>query len=270
MRQYKIIALVIQVILLAQTNYCGFERTAQPAAVIGRGLSGSALLQFENLWINPVSVIAAASFRSSIFYTPSQFQLPQLSNYGLISGTSFGAMSVAVGLQSFGFSLYRETDGFLALGSMIGEDAGVGFNFHLYHLSIMNYGSSVSGVIDLGVLYRITDAVSVAAVIHNLSGADFGTDDDIPRTMVAGISLTVAPLAVVNADVVKEMRYSPTIRVGTDVQLHDHFTVRAGVTSGTSRLFGGFSVSILPLRMDYGFSSHADLGPTHSIGISIE
>jgi hypothetical protein len=270
MRQYKSFVLVIQVILLAQTAYSGFERTAQPVSVIGRGLSGSAMFHFDNVLINPASISAVASLRSSIFYSPSPFQLPQLSGYGLLVGTPISTVYTAVGFHTFGFSLYRETDGFISAGTMLSDGTGIGMNLHLYHLTIERYGSASAGVLDMGGIFRITEAFALGGAIHNLTGADFGDDDDIPRTLLTGISVSVSGNAVVNVDMVKEMRYPVTFRIGTEVMLHENLTVRAGVQEESSRIFWGMSVILIPFRIGYSYAAHSELGPSHSIGISIE
>jgi hypothetical protein len=270
MRQYKIFVLVIQVILFAQTIYCGFERTAQPAAVIGRGMSGSAHFQFVNLWLNPASIAAAGSLRSSLFYNPSPFQLPQLSNYGLIAGFTAGSIAFAAGFESFGFSLYRETDMLVGAGTQLSDGFNAGIVIHLYHVSMERYGSSWTGSVDIGSIYEMTDKIAVGAAIQNLNGADFGEADDIPRAFVTGVSIGIEEMAVLNADVIKELNFPLQYRIGTDLHPHQFVTLRAGVQDNPSRIFCGFSVTIVPFRFDYAYASHADLGPSHSIGIAIE
>lgn len=270
MRQYKIFVLVIQVILFGQALYCGFERSTQPAAVIGRGMSGSAHFQFENLWLNPASIAATGSLRSSLFYNPSPFQLPQLSNYGLIAGFTSGSAAYAAGLESFGSSLYRETDMLVGASMQLSDGFNAGITIHLYHVSMERYGTSWTGSIDIGSMYQLTGNIAVGAAIQNLTGSDFGEPDDIPRTFISGVSIGFENIAVLNADIVKDLRFPIQFRVGFDLLMHEHVTIRAGVQDGPSRMFGGVSVSVLPFRFDYAYASHSDLGPSHSIGIVFE
>ncbi|MCK9408655.1 MAG: hypothetical protein WCX28_13165 [Bacteriovoracaceae bacterium] len=270
MRQYKIFVLAIQVILLPQALFSGFERTAQPATVLGRALSGSASLQFENVWINPAAVTAATSVQSLLFYSPSPFQLPQLSSYGCIGGFTLYNYSFAMGFQTFGFSLYRESAVSMSIGTSVAEDMHAGVTFHLYQLSISRYGSSVTEVLDVGSVYSLSEVVNVGVAMNNVTGSKFGGDDDIPRSLISGISLNIEDRATVNFDLIKDLRYPVSHRAGIELLLHEIVAVRAGVQGGVPRLFGGFSISIIPFRIDYSIATHNDLGLSHSIGIAIE
>jgi hypothetical protein len=270
MRQYKIFVLAIQVILSVQHIYCGFERTVQPAAVTGRGYSGTAQLQQENVGTNPAAVSTYDAFRMSLFYTPSPYQLPQLASFGVMSGMALGPARMAVGYQTFGFALYRETAGMLSIGGELGDGIHAGVTLQLAHLSVERYGSAVTALIDAGCLYSLTGTTSFGLAVQNLTGAGFGADDDIPRTLLMGLSQTVEGIAVLNADIVHDSRYPVAYRAGADLPLHEFVVIRAGVDGGTERLFGGFSLSVLPFRIDYAVTAHPVLGLSHTIGITVQ
>jgi hypothetical protein len=270
MRQYKIFVLAIQVILVNQGLYCGFERTPQPSIVLGRALTGTAQRQFENLWLNPASISSAVTFHSSVFYTPSPFDLPQMSNGGFIAGSQTNGISFAGGYSTFGFSLYRETIGTMTLAATVAEGIDVGINGHLYHVSIANYGSRTAGIADVGAVYSLTDQFSIGCSVLNMTGSDFGEDDDIPRYLTSGISVNITERSVVNFDLVSETRYPLTYRAGVELSVHERVTLRAGVQGDQSRIFAGVSLAVLSFRIDYAAATHQELGLTHSIGISFE
>ncbi|MFA6467453.1 MAG: hypothetical protein WCW35_01020 [Bacteroidota bacterium] len=268
MHQYKIFTLFFQVILTVNTLYCGFERTSQPTQVFSRGMSGSAFFSEQQAWINPASIAHVPSFRTSMFYSPSPFQLSQLSNYGVITSSPFWIASAAVGFSSFGFSLYRESTGSIVLGSAINEHIAAGVGIHLCHLSIEKYGSSTKGVMDIGMIYSLNEQVNIGLVLNNLSGASFGGDDDIPRVITSGISYSFSEQAAIHMDVVKDVRFAAAYRAGFDIRLHDYIVVNAGTRSDASQLCGGIGIVIPDWQIDYGITTHTELGLTHSIGIT--
>lgn len=138
----------------------------------------------------------------------------------------------------------------------------------MYHLSIADYGTATAIAIDVGAVYSLYEGITVGISLHNLNGASFGDDDDVPHTFLAGISYYLLNNAVVNVDIVKDIRYEPTYRAGVEFSPHEIICIRTGVQGELSRLFGGIGISILPFTVDYGIATHADLGLTHSIGIS--
>lgn len=268
MRQYKVFGFFIQVILCVHCSFCGFERTSQPTSAFARAYSGTALYDANNLWLNPAAISKDTSFQSSLFYSPSPFQLDQLSNYGLITIHPFDFVNIGVGLTSFGFSLYRESTVSISGGAMMTDVFSAGMSVHLGHLSIEKYGSSSSGTFDLGAIYSVTDELNVGFSLNNLTGATFGEEDDIPQVFLTGVSYRMAENAFVNFDLIKDIRYKTTYRAGFEFSPHDIVIIRGGAHGEPSRLFGGLGITIAPFQINYAVSTHSELGLTHSIGIT--
>jgi hypothetical protein len=268
MRQYKVFIFIIQVILGVQISMCGFERTSQPTAIFSTACSGTAMFTSDGLWLNPASLGMISSFRASIHYAPSPFDLRQLSNYGMMISQNFVFLNAAVGLQSLGFSLYRESVGSFGTAAMITEEFSAGVTVHLYHLSIEKYGSSLTAVIDAGAICSVTDQMNVGVVVQNITSSSFGADDDIPQLLISGISYRLLEETVINIDLVKDIRYALTYRVGLEFSPMEIISLRTGTEGASSRLFAGVGVHVSSIQVNYGVASHPELGLTHSIGIT--
>ena len=268
MQQYKLFILLIQAVCLFHFGMAGFERTAQPTSAFARAFSGVAMQTESNIWLNPASLSSLSSFHSSIFYSPSPFQLSQLTNYGLLLADDFGVVRAGAAVSSFGFSLYRETTGSLTIANKDLKDFGAGITLSFYHLSIAEYGSALAVALDAGVIYSLNEKLNIGAAMNNVSGASFGGDDDVPQTILAGISYRVIDNALVNVDLVKDIRYEPTYRASVEFLPHDIVTIRTGIQGEPSRIFGGVGITIVPFTVEYGIATHDELGLTHSIGIS--
>ncbi|MDP1678058.1 MAG: hypothetical protein Q8L88_14470 [Bacteroidota bacterium] len=268
MHQYKVFILLIQVFLFAQISSGSFERTAQPTALFGRAMSGSALFNSGNMWLNPASIAKNTSFFTSVFYSPSPFQLEQLSNFGLNAVKDFDGVNIGAGFSSFGFSLYRETVISFSAATIVTEFFAVGMNIHANHLSIQSYGSASTAVVDLGVIFSATENLTIGISLNNVSRSTFGADDDIPQTFVTGLSYAVLEKTAIVLDIVHDVRYTTGYRAGIEFSPHEIVTIRAGTQSEQSKLFGGIGINVFSFQIDYGIATHSELGPTHSIGIT--
>ncbi len=268
MQQYKVFIALIQVFLIVQFSSASFERTAQPTALFGRAMSGSALYNTGNIWLNPATIAQNSSFATSLFYSPSPFQLPQLSSFGLTTIQNYKGVNIGAGFTSFGFSLYRETVLSLTAATLFTESFSAGMNVHVNHLSILSYGSATRAVVDLGGIISATENINIGVSINNINRSSFGADDDIPQIFISGFTYTLLEKATVAFDLVHDVRYSTGYRAGIEFSLNEIVTLRAGTQSDQSRLYGGIGFKIFSFQIDYGIATHLELGLTHSIGIT--
>jgi hypothetical protein len=266
--QYKLFTLFIQAFVLCANALAGFEQSLQTTPVFSKAYAGLASSSFDQIVVNPAAGTILSSFRFSLCYSPSPFQLSQLSQFGFLAGQPITLGTVAIGAQSAGFSLYRETQGMLTMSGNVTTDIACGITTRLFHLSILHYGSAATAGIDIGAVFRISELVSVGVSMMNVNGADIGSEDDIPRSIGTGICLRPIPEVMLFADIVKEMRYAETLRFAVEISPIDMVTLSSGIQTEPSRIFGGISVTAAPVTIYYGVGTHADLGLSHSIGLT--
>ncbi|MBW7888167.1 MAG: hypothetical protein H3C35_07390 [Bacteroidetes bacterium] len=261
--------MLVQVILVQQVLFAGFDRIPQPTNVFAKAFSGVALLDENAFWINPASIAQTQNVRSTLFYSPSMFQLPQLANTGIVCTVPFSLSSIGIGVSTFGFSLYRETVASVAYGTMVTKYFTAGAAVNLYHLSITNYGTNLSVGADLGAIINPFDNFTIGIAIQNINRPKVGSsNEEIPLLYSTGFAYNFSQTAVINVDFVKDIRYPLDVRGGIDILLHEYLILRGGISSATNRMFGGMSIPYSFLRIDYGFAAQRELGTTHSFGIS--
>lgn len=265
--QYKVFIVLFQVFLFAQFLYGSFERTAQPTSLFSRAMSGSAMFTTSNVWLNPASLAKNSLFTTSLFYSPSPFQLHQLSNYGLTAVNNFNGVSCAAGFSSFGFSLYKETTISFSAATYFTEYFAAGFSIHTNHLSIQSYGTAATVVFDVGAIFSVAENINIGTSFNNINRSTFGSDDDIPQTFITGFSYVPYEKLTISFDLVHDIRYSTGYRTGIEFSPLDVLILRAGTQGKESRLFGGIGISILSFQIDYGIATHTELGLTHSVGL---
>jgi hypothetical protein len=266
--QYKLFAVFIQAVLLCSAAVAGFERNVQPTAIFANAVSGVAMNSFENLWLNPASPASLSSFRASLFYAPSPFQLPQLTHYGLIAAHPFSPGTISIGLYTQGFPLYRESSGSATYAGILTDELSVGMTLNVYHLAIQGYGSATKIGTDIGGILSLSEELSIGFSLGNVNGADIDDGGDIPRTAALGAVFRPVSTAVILFDIVKDIRFPEEYRAGIKFSPIDEMTLHAGMQSEHSRLFAGMSITVSPLTVHYGIGTHADLGVAQSIGIT--
>jgi len=252
------------------TTNAGFERTPQPPAVYGDGVSALFSGAVEPLLLNPSAAASLKSFYSSFFYSPSPFDLPQLSNGGMIFAFPFESFTGGVAVTRTGFSLYREITATAVVAKSFGGIVSAGCNINYDHLAIARYGSTFTFGIDVGASVQLTDDVRGGFSLLNVNRPTIGREkDELPQLYLTGVSCQVLPTASVSCTLIKDVRYPLSVRTGVRFSPLEFVDLRFGVSSDPSRYCAGFGIHYLAMSVDYSVVTHVELGLTHTIGISI-
>ncbi len=269
MRQYKIFVLVLQVIV-SQSIFCGFDRIAQPTAVFGKGFSGAAVYLHDGSGINPAASGNLQNSFVSIFYSPSPFQLSQLSNSGISAGKNFNFGNIAFSAATFGFSLYRENSAMLNYSLKLKNEFSIGASINVNNVSIASYGSASTVGIDAGVIFSPIENIFLGFSALNINRPNLSSyNDEIPLLYNAGIAYRIEEIATLNIDLQSEFRSNAEWKFGIEFTPLQFVTLRAGYNESIHRLFGGIGIEYGGIQFNYGAALHNELGTTHSIGITI-
>jgi hypothetical protein len=251
--------------------YGEFERTAQPVALLGSGLAGVSSNDPGAILLNPASLAFVSSIQSSVFYSPSPFGLPQLSNGGVFAAVPSGSFNSALTLTSIGFSAYREMTATISLGSNMAEGFCIGGNLNINYLSIEGYGSETNIGIDVGAVMNIVENLRWGFSLLNINRPVIGLEKDpLPQWYLTGFTYDLSDFADVSVDAVKDVRYPISLRIGTHYEPVEFLVVRFGIWSDPSRYFAGIGIRYRGLLFDYAVATHTELGLSHSIGFSFE
>jgi len=257
-------------LLAVEPLSAGFERTAQPVSLMGSAFSAIFAEESESILVNPSSAGSLGSFHLSIFYTPSPFELPQLSNCGVVAAYPFESLRTAVSLTSTGFSLYRELTATTTLARGFDGILFVGLNFNINHLTIAHYGSATAIGIDLAAAVQVTEDLRWGFSLLNVNRPSIGGEDGkLPEVYITGVSCQLMPTANISFSLVKDVCYPTSLRTGVEFSLVEIIRLRIGVSTEPSRYCAGIGVRVSPVSFDYGVATHEDLGLTHSLGLSM-
>lgn len=261
--------IIVLFLFCSTVSRAGFERTPQPPAVFGDGASSVFSGDVDHVLLNPSAAASSKLFYASFFYSPSPFDLPQLSNGGLIAAFPVDSYTACIALTRMGFSLYREMTVTAAAARSFGGIVSAGCSINYDHLTISRYGSAFTVGIDVAAEVLLSDDIRWGFSILNLNRPTIGGEkDQLPQLFLTGINCEVLSTAGVSFAVIKDARYPVSIRTGVRFEPIENIVLRLGVSSDPSRYFAGFGIRYSSVSVDYSVATHTELGLTHTIGIS--
>ena len=248
----------------------GFVDIPSHARSMGMGSSSAAMILDSGSWLtNPACLagIPAPSLSISIFHP---FGLKELSSE-LLSGvcqTSLGGIGIV--LKTFGNAIYRENGIRIGWAHHLVNRLYYGFALRLNQLRIEKYGSDTSFSLDAGLLFRLTDGLSMSASWTNLTGSRIGDHSHLlPLTFRIGLGCIPAPDFCLTAQIDKDTQFPAEFRGGCEWKLNPSLWFRLGFQREPSAVTGGFGLRFGLFTWDYGFSIHPVLGASHLASLSI-
>lgn len=264
-------ALLAFLIIASCETRAAFEHLARGAGGIAMG--GASVAELASpwaAWSNPGALPTLTDRLLSLHYSPQPFGLKELAHgsFSYVEPTSVGIFAASG--SRFGFELYREVDVQLSFGTDINDLFSAGVSVHYYHLSIERYGTAQTVGVDIGVLAHLADEIRWGFAAFNVNAPTIGiAKEKLPQTFVTGVSYSPIPEGTLVADIEKDIRYPAELHVGLQYKLLDLLALRAGTTGDPSVLSAGFGIHYSIVQLDYAFTSHAELGATHQVSLSL-
>ncbi len=250
--------------------FAGFEQT--DVGTRAKGMGGASISLTGDVWVmlyNPGALSELRRQEISFLYIPAQFGLKELSSSAASVGwpTSIGAFGLAV--RSYGFELYKEFSGTVSYATKIAE-IGAGINFNYHSVSIKNYGSAGTLGIDLGFFVQLNDEVRLGSSIKNINAPTIGVArEKLPQSFSFGAGYIPVSNLIIAFDYKKEIGFPSSPKFGVEYRIVDAVAFRCGMSDEPVQFSGGIGLEFSIFKIDYAYSSHEELGPTHSGSVSI-
>ena len=270
MMKMIMLTFVIGLITL-KSSFSQFEYTDIGARATG--LNGAFTSLSDNslaVFYNP-SGLGQLKFREvSVFYGPSLFGIQELSVGALTYAEPLSFGTIGLGIKSFGFELYRETNLILSFGNNYSNKIFYGLNFNYYNLNIQNYNSASSFGVDIGGLAYLTDFLKWGFYAGNITGSKIGVSEQ-RIAQIYRTGLTVQPVNDLNLviDIEKDVKYPLSFRAGMEYFINDFIDLRAGIGTEPVSFTCGASINYNIFQFDYSFYDHQDLGITNQGSVTI-
>ncbi len=217
---------------------------------------------------NPAGLALAKSREVGMYYSPAPFDTKEMANAfaAYSEPTQYGTFSA--GFSIYGFELYKETQFALGYGRKITENFFVGGTALYKNLSIKNYGTKGTLLLNLGGIATLNEQLGFGFAIENITRSTLSSESgQLPTVLWGGLHLKVVKEFTFSAALRKEVGYNPSLRIGADYSMLDFIRLRFGAHNEPNIYSGGFGIIYQFLQVDYAVFKHPDFGLTHQFGL---
>ncbi len=258
-------------VLLLSKGESAFERL--PAAARGQGLGGAtgttgmdpfAFLQ------NPSALATQSSIVGGASYTPGLFGLRELGRFESSLCWHVDVIGTGLAFSTFGEMAYREMTLTTGAALELGDRLSAGIAFSWYHLSIAGYGAASTFALHVGFTSRLADQLLIAASIVNLNRPTIGRCGAlIPAAIISSVEYVPLSQLRIIAGLEKDECLSLSCVASIEWEIFPLLAFRVGENEGLRQCSMGIGISLLPIRFDYAYTIHRELGGTHHLSVIV-
>ena len=288
MRSNTLAGLLALAVILASAGTCGAQGTSGSQFLgigIGArsmGMGGTSVSLADDgtaLCWNPGGLTLVGGHRLAVshvaWFSDATYQYASyvrpLGENGVVG---LSALQGAVSWDNTGDGEFDAGDfsGVLGYGRRVRGNLGVGGSLK-YLSSTLGDDSAASYAVDVGAVYRMSENLSLGAVVRNLGPglAYRESEDPLPTTLAMGGSYTWHDITLA-VDVEKQNDLAATPRIGVEYVPINPLALRGGLVGGDDSalgtLTGGFGLHWGDRwAFDYAYRP-SNLGGTHQVGLS--
>lgn len=264
------LTMVISIFVL-KSSTAQFENTDIGARATGlngafTSLSNNSLAVFYN-----PSGLGQIKYREvSVFYNPSVLGLKELSTAALTYAEPLKIGTLGLGIKSYGYDLYRETNVIFSYGNNFRNRIFYGINFNFYNLNIQNYNSASAFGSDIGAMVYISDFLKWGFAAKNFTGSLIGqSGQKIAQSYRTGFTVQPKNDFSLTLEFEKDVRYSLSFKSGLEYSVNDFIDLRTGIGTQPTSFSAGFSINYDLFQIDFAISNYRDLGLTNQGSVTI-
>ncbi len=220
------------------------------------------------IFYNPAGLADLKEREISISYIPAQFGLAELSKKGMAYYEPSLPVKVGVGIEIFGFSLYKESILKLSLAKSFNLFS-LGINLNYNFISIKNYGNAGALSADFGFISEKFKFLKFGFMLkHLISGKVGKAGESLPKEVEFGVAFLPYENFTISAEFGKEIYFKENFKYGVEYVISNLVEIRFGVSTYPVRYSGGVGFKVFKFKIDYSVDNHQLLGLTHQITFS--
>ncbi|HOD18528.1 MAG TPA: hypothetical protein PLF50_06555 [Candidatus Cloacimonadota bacterium] len=146
----------------------------------------------------------------------------------------------------------------------------IGWSANFYHLSMDGFDEDNAFGLNLGALATLHQRTNFGFAVCNLNQPKMGENNQhsLPRKFSMGISYIPYDQVITSIEMKKDFAQDTEFMGGVEVRLFDPFYIRAGVHQNPATWSAGAGFRLIGIVLDYSFTMHSVLSPTHYFNIS--
>jgi hypothetical protein len=151
----------------------------------------------------------------------------------------------------------------------IHSSINLGYNLNYYGLSFDDDDSDDAIGLDLGITALLHNRTKLGFAVTNLSKAKMGFENqiDLPSKLALGIAYMPYDGVTTTVEVKKDFAENTEFMGGVEAKVFEPLYIRAGVHQNPATYSAGATFIIEGASVDYSFTMHSVLSPTHYINV---
>jgi hypothetical protein len=279
MKKLLFVTLLIVSVSLLPAVFNDYQPSARARAMSGAFVSVSD--DANGVFFNPAGIFfAPASASVGVAQLHGQ-SFSELKTFSLVHPLPGEWGVIGVGAKLFDvdyedYSLMSESHLTLAhsfeLMSDIHSSLHVGWTANLYNVAMNGYGDDTAYGINVGAIATLHQRTKFGFSVTNLNHPKVGVDNrhDLPRKFSMGISYIPYDQVTTTIEMKKDFAEDTEFMAGAELKLFEPLYLRAGVHQNPATWSAGASFRMIGVILDYSFTQHTVLDPTHFLNISYE
>jgi len=272
--------LIISLILIPTAMLLAVFNDYQPSAR-ARGMGGAftgVADDVNSLFFNPAGIVgskfeAKAGFANLYGQKFTEFKTLAVGTelpYKL-GNLAIGARMLDVDFEDVSLS----SEQILSLGhgftlqKDIHSEINLGYSLNFYNLAFYEEEDDSAVGIDMGLTALLHGRTKLGFAVTNLNKAKMGFENqiDLPNKLALGIAYMPYDGVTTSFEVKKDFAAETEFMGGVEARLLDPLTIRFGVHQNPATYSAGATFEVEGIQLDYSFTYHSVLDPTHYINL---
>jgi hypothetical protein len=165
--------------------------------------------------------------------------------------------------QNFGYSLYNQSKVGLAYGLKLSEKFAIGVQLN-YHQTVIGegYGSAGALTAEAGVLFKLSNELTLGAHVFNPNRSRFAEFDDerLPARIRLGLRYEFSDNLIAVTEIEQDIDFAPTLKGGIEYLVNKVLFLRLGFNGNPTTTTFGVGLRFDNFQFDLGSSYHFVLG----------
>lgn len=264
----KKILLIFLLANLSTLAVAAFEEIQTDARIYGLAGAGVAITDLSGTDICNPALPALADDLTVSSGSCLPFAVRDLAAFSGTYARRKSKIGTGIRLSTFGGSSYRENQLGGSLAYRITENAALGLSLNGFHLGIDRYGSAAAVGLDIGILSKPAEWVSLGLAAVNLNRPAIGScREELSQSLSFGTALRPLEQITVSAELYCQRDWPCQVRIGQEYRCRNLLSIRTGFSDRPNTISLGFGVAVGDLRLDYAARTHPDLGLSHCISV---
>lgn len=234
----------------------------------------NASICLDDVWAyhhNPGATASIKAISVGAYYE-TRFLTKELQTQALAVAIPLKVGVISAGAQFFGYQQYRNTRAGLGYSMKFTDFLQVGVQGNIQTLRLGgNYGSTVSGTVEAGLLAKISEKWSVGVSVMNIGRQRINPiNDRFATVMRGGCQYKPSKKVSIFAEVEKQIITKISFKGAVEYQPVQQLYIRFGAQSAPMEFALGIGYKVAGFSIDLGSKYHQTLGWSPNFGLNYQ